>query len=183
MSSSESFLALVEDLDDNIEDLEECLEPFLASTLALATKKLPVLDKAKLYVLVVYAIESLLFCRPDCSHSTLEARWGYHCPPRSILTDLFTAYLRLNGVQAKDHAVFKELTRVKQYFEKIKVAEDGPAKPRENMSLNKDAAGRFISHALVRGNPGVILPLRGKEALATRRLLTICVTVVARLGR
>jgi hypothetical protein len=59
------------------------------------------------------------------------------------------AYLRLNGVQAKEHPVFKELTRVKQYFEKIKVAEAGPTKPRENLSLNKEAAGRVIKHALV----------------------------------
>ena len=67
----------------------------------------------------------------------------------AILTGFAAAYLRLNGVQAKEHPVFKELTRVKQYFEKIKVAEAGPAKPRENISLNKQAAGRVIKHALV----------------------------------
>jgi exosome complex protein LRP1 len=64
----------------------------------------------------------------------------------------FTAYLRLNGVKAKDHPVFKELTRVKQYFEKIKVVEEGPTKPRENLSLNRQAAGRVIKHALVRAS-------------------------------
>jgi hypothetical protein len=42
------------------------------------------------------------------------------------------------------------LTRVKQYFEKIKIAEEGPTKPRENLTLNKEAAGRVIKHALVR---------------------------------
>jgi exosome complex protein LRP1 len=56
----------------------------------------------------------------------------------------------LNGVQAKEHAVFKELTRVRQYFAKIKEAESGGVKPRENLNLNKQAAGRFIKHALVR---------------------------------
>jgi exosome complex protein LRP1 len=35
---------------------------------------------------------------------------------------------------------------VKQYFAKIKLAEEGPAKP--PMSLNKQAAGRFIKQAL-----------------------------------
>lgn len=35
---------------------------------------------------------------------------------------------------------------MKQYFAKIKLAEDGPAKPL--MSLNKQATGRFIKHAL-----------------------------------
>jgi exosome complex protein LRP1 len=52
----------VEHLEDNIDDLEENLEPLLAAALSATTKKLPVLDKAKLYVLIVYSIESLLFC-------------------------------------------------------------------------------------------------------------------------
>ena len=60
-----------------------------------------------------------------------------------------TAYLRLNGVDAKEHPVFRELVRVKEYFEKIKNAEAGDSK-RMNMSLDKAAAGRFIKHALVR---------------------------------
>ncbi|KAI9870675.1 MAG: hypothetical protein M1830_003935, partial [Pleopsidium flavum] len=56
-------------------------------------------------------------------------------------------FLRLNGVNAKDHSVFRELTRVKQYFVKIKSAEFGEVK-RENLSLNKPATGRMIKHAL-----------------------------------
>lgn len=56
------LLSLVEQLEDNIDDLEENLEPLLAAALSATTKKLPVLDKAKLYVLIVYSIESLLFC-------------------------------------------------------------------------------------------------------------------------
>jgi exosome complex protein LRP1 len=83
------------------------------------------------------------------------------------------AYLRLNGVQAKEHPVFKELTRVKQYFEKIKVAEAGPTKPRENISLNKQAAGRIIKHALA-GNDKYDLERAEREAreklLARRKL-------------
>jgi exosome complex protein LRP1 len=61
----------------------------------------------------------------------------------------FIAFLRLNGVNAKEHPVFRELTRLKQYFEKIKIAEAGESK-RDNLSLNKAAAGRIIKHALVR---------------------------------
>lgn len=59
-----------------------------------------------------------------------------------------TAYIRLNGVSAKEHPVFRELTRVKQYFEKIKEVEFGGQK-RENLSLDKPTAARFIKHALV----------------------------------
>lgn len=60
------------------------------------------------------------------------------------------AYLRLNGVNAKEHPVFRELTRVKQYFEKINATESTGNKP--NVTLDKPAAGRFIKHALVGRN-------------------------------
>ncbi len=60
----------------------------------------------------------------------------------------YIANLKLSGIDAKEHPVFRELTRVKQYFEKIKVAENGGTK-RENLTLDKQAAGRIIKHALV----------------------------------
>lgn len=43
--------------------------------------------------------------------------------------------------------MFRELTRVKQYFEKIKALEMEPEK--RTMTLDKQAAGRFIKHGLV----------------------------------
>ena len=58
-------MSLVEHLEDNIDELEESLEPLLSATLTATTKKLPLLDNAKLYVLIVYSIESLLFCKCD----------------------------------------------------------------------------------------------------------------------
>ena len=109
--------ALVEDFDGNIDDLEEALAPLLQTALSASTSKLPLLDKAKLYVLATYAIESILF-----------------------------SALRLNGVDAKSHPVFQELTRVKEYFEKIKKAENAGVK--RNTTVDKDAAGRFIKHGL-----------------------------------
>ena len=53
---------LLEQLDDNIDDLEEALAPLIKGALSDTAAKLPLLDKAKLYVLVTYAIESILFC-------------------------------------------------------------------------------------------------------------------------
>lgn len=50
-------------------------------------------------------------------------------------------------MDAKQHPVFRELTRVKQYFEKIKVLETEPEE--RSMTLDKAAAGRFIKHGLV----------------------------------
>jgi exosome complex protein LRP1 len=58
------------------------------------------------------------------------------------------AYLRLHGVKAREHPVFRELTRVKQYFDKIKSAET-PVTKRENLSVDKQAVGRFVKAGLV----------------------------------
>ena len=57
-----NVLSLLEQLDDEIDDLEDSLAPLLTTTLAERSSKLPLLDKAKLHVLVTYAIESILFC-------------------------------------------------------------------------------------------------------------------------
>lgn len=96
----------------DLDQLETDLKPLLAD-LGTISSKLPLLDKAKLYVLTSYAIESLLF-----------------------------SSLRLNGVDTKNHAVFTELTRVRQYFDKIKQIET-PAPQRES-AVDTQAAIRFI---------------------------------------
>jgi exosome complex protein LRP1 len=53
---------LIDRLEVQIDDLRDALEPLLVIALSHSAAKLPLLDKAKLYVLVTYAIESLLFC-------------------------------------------------------------------------------------------------------------------------
>ncbi|KOC13946.1 exosome-associated protein [Aspergillus flavus AF70] len=111
------LLPLLEQLDDHVDDLEEALAPVLNSAITDTSKKLPVLDKAKFHVLITYALESLIF-----------------------------SYLRLHGVNAKEHPVFRELTRVKQYFEKIKALEAEPEQ--RTLTLDKQAASRFIKHGL-----------------------------------
>jgi len=111
---------LVELLDDRLDDLTEAIDPLLNSPLSKSTSRLPIVDKAKLHVLHVYALESLLF-----------------------------SYLRINGIKAKDHPVMRELTRVRQYMEKIKSAEENEARQSgAGLHLDKDAAGRFIKAAL-----------------------------------
>jgi len=59
---SSKILSQLEQLDDEIDDLEDSLESLLKTAFSETTSKLPLLDKAKLYVLVTYAIESTLFC-------------------------------------------------------------------------------------------------------------------------
>ncbi|KAJ6032313.1 hypothetical protein N7540_003045 [Penicillium herquei] len=127
-----NLFPLLEQLDDDLDYLEEALEPFLGKSLVGVSKNLPVMDKAKLHVLVTYTLESLIF-----------------------------SYLRLHGVDAKNHPVFQELTRVKQYFEKIKSLEAEPEK--RSMTLDKDAASRFIKHGLA-GNDKYDLERAEREA-------------------
>ncbi|KAH7405665.1 hypothetical protein DE146DRAFT_649380 [Phaeosphaeria sp. MPI-PUGE-AT-0046c] len=111
---------LVEDLEVNIDELTEALAPLLNTQLSTTASSLPLLDKAKLYVLAAYSVESLLY-------STLQA----------------------SGVNAKEHAIFKELARLKGYFGKIKFAEErmnAPAAPKAKLDVG--AAARFIKHGL-----------------------------------
>lgn len=111
---------LVEDLEVNIDELSDTLSPLLTTPISTTASSLPLLDKAKLYVLAAYSIESLLY-------STLQA----------------------SGVNAKEHAIFKELGRLKGYFGKIKDIEARPIAPEAPKTrLDVGAAARFIKHGL-----------------------------------
>ncbi|KAL8930519.1 MAG: hypothetical protein Q9208_000703 [Pyrenodesmia sp. 3 TL-2023] len=125
---------LLEALDEDIDGLEEALAPLTKGTLVDAASRLPLLDKAQLYVLVTYAVETILF-----------------------------SHLRLNGINAKEHAVFSELTRVKQYFEKIQNVENAGSK-RESLSVDKAAARRIVRHALVSNLSVLLVTSTGKFA-------------------
>lgn len=56
------ILPQIDRLDRELDTLDDALKPLLGSVSDVASK-LPLLDKAKLYVLVTYAIESMLFCK------------------------------------------------------------------------------------------------------------------------
>ncbi|KAL4885028.1 Sas10/Utp3/C1D family-domain-containing protein [Aspergillus karnatakaensis] len=132
---STNLISLLEQLDDHVDDLEEVLAPVLESTVLETSKKLPVMDKAKFHVMITYALESLIY-----------------------------SYLRLRGVEAKEHPVFRELTRIRQYNEKIKSLEAEPEK--RSMVLDKQAANRFIKHGLA-GNDK--FDLQREEQLAKEK--------------
>jgi exosome complex protein LRP1 len=102
---------LVEDLEVNIDELSAILSPLLNAQLSTTASSLPLLDKAKLYVLAAYSIESLLY-------SSLQA----------------------SGVNAKEHAIFRELARLKGYFAKIKSVEERPiAAPKAKLDVGAAA--------------------------------------------
>jgi hypothetical protein len=61
---TENLLPLLEQLDDNVDDLEDALQPLLGSSLNKMSKNMPIMDRAKIHVLTTYALESLIFCKP-----------------------------------------------------------------------------------------------------------------------
>ena len=74
---STKVLSLLERLDDEIDELKESLEPLLKRSLLEISSKLPLLDKAKLFVLVTYAIESMLFCECEAFDSYVGSNKVY----------------------------------------------------------------------------------------------------------
>jgi exosome complex protein LRP1 len=136
MMDATDLTPMLNNLSDHIDDLEAALEPLLKSTLPDISSRLPLLDKAKLHVFTASAIESLLYCE-----------W------RDLLcsadTNSSLAALQLNGINARNHPVFTEIARVKQYNEKIKQTETAKiAPPKPSVTLDKSAASRFIKHGL-----------------------------------
>merc|ERR1712000_126885 len=83
------------------------------------SSQLPLLDKAKLFSLTAYSIESLLF-----------------------------ASLKLEGQDAQNHEVFTELKRIQQYFAKIKAAEEPEPEAQRSTTVNKEAAARILKSDL-----------------------------------
>ncbi|KAM0307380.1 hypothetical protein HYE67_000958 [Fusarium culmorum] len=101
-------------LDDQLDDLEEILQPLLGNLEGLASE-LPLLDKAKLFSLTAYAIESLLF-----------------------------SSLKLEGSDTQTQAVYAELKRIQQYFGKIKNIETPEVEESRSLTINQEAAARIL---------------------------------------
>ncbi|XP_006454182.1 hypothetical protein AGABI2DRAFT_54830, partial [Agaricus bisporus var. bisporus H97] len=69
-----------------------------------------------------------------------------------VTYDLIFIYLKTKGLDPKTHGVVEELDRVRQYFQKIDQAENPPIRRSE---VDKDAAGRFIKHAITQAKAKV----------------------------
>ncbi|KAI7851095.1 hypothetical protein BDC45DRAFT_400789, partial [Circinella umbellata] len=104
-------------LKSRIDLIQKHLDPILAGPLSETYGPLPTNEKAQFEVLLSFTLNTL-----------------YHI------------YLKTHGVNPLDHHVTNELQRVKEYIEKIKVAEGRG--PKRTMELDKGAADRFIKSAL-----------------------------------
>ncbi|KAG5924203.1 hypothetical protein E4U61_001342 [Claviceps capensis] len=114
MSDVKDITPDLDKLDYQLDKLEDALSPLLKDLNERASQ-LPLLDKAKLFSLTAYAIESLLF-----------------------------SYLRLQGADAQNHAVYAELKRVQQYFGKISAVEEPEGAGKRNVVVNQEAAARIL---------------------------------------
>lgn len=75
---------------------------------------------------------------------SLSANWIFFFSPR-----FFIAYLRLQGEDAQNHAVYTELKRVQRYFGKIKAVEEPEGRETRNVVVNREAAARVLKADLV----------------------------------
>ncbi|KAF4952098.1 hypothetical protein FSARC_12730 [Fusarium sarcochroum] len=114
MTDVKDIMPDLDRLDDQLDDLEEKLQPLLGNLEGMASQ-LPLLDKAKLFSLTAYAIESLLF-----------------------------SSLKLEGSDSQTQAVLTELKRVQQYFGKIKNIESPAVEEPRNLTVNQEAAARIL---------------------------------------
>ncbi len=78
MSDVKDITPDLERLDSQLDDLEDALKPLLGN-LDEMSSQLPLLDKAKLYSLTAYAIESLLFCTLHPTLSLLDLNCAGPC--------------------------------------------------------------------------------------------------------
>ncbi|KAM5532258.1 hypothetical protein V8D89_014097 [Ganoderma adspersum] len=121
--AADKLLAKLATLNNSLDDLEEKLEPLLAQTLPESLLPLETIQQVKLNVALPYLVYDLIFI-----------------------------YLKTRGIDPKSHPVVAELDRVRQYFDKIKNAED-PEK--RKTAVDRGAANRFIKHAIAqaKGQP------------------------------
>ncbi|KAG1771279.1 Sas10/Utp3/C1D family-domain-containing protein [Suillus occidentalis] len=119
-SDEDKLLAKVANLNASLDELETQLEPLFTKSLPETLVALETIQQAKLQVILPY-----------------------------VLYDLVFVYLKTRGIDPRTHPVIGELDRVRQYFDKIKSAEDSEEKSEDSLlGIDKAAAGRFIKHAI-----------------------------------
>ncbi|KAF8273035.1 hypothetical protein EI94DRAFT_1564974, partial [Lactarius quietus] len=110
----------------SLDELETGLDALLSQSLPEHILGLDTIQQAKLQVVIPYLVYDLVF-----------------------------VYLKTKGLDPKTHPVVTELERVRQYFDKIKDAED-PAK--RQFAIDRAAATRFIKHAIAQVKDAPLAP-------------------------
>ncbi|KAF5375288.1 hypothetical protein D9758_000543 [Tetrapyrgos nigripes] len=103
-------------LSASLEELESHLDPLFSQSFSETLLGLEPIQQAKLQTVIPYLVYDLVFI-----------------------------YLKTRGLDPKTHPVFAELEGVRQYFDKIKNAENPATRTTQ---VDKAAASRFIKHAI-----------------------------------
>ncbi|KAK9365489.1 hypothetical protein V1509DRAFT_633081 [Lipomyces kononenkoae] len=117
MTSTDELFPLIESLEKEMGELESSLGPITDSGLAQYTIDMAPIDKAKAYLLSLYALNSTIY-----------------------------STLKIGEISTTDHDIMNDIRRVQAYMAKIKNAEELLAG--RKLQLDRQAAGRFIKHAL-----------------------------------
>ncbi|KIJ22175.1 hypothetical protein PAXINDRAFT_152396 [Paxillus involutus ATCC 200175] len=117
MTDSSRIRSKLTKLNKSLDELESQLEPLFSQSLPETLLGLETIQQAKLQVIIPYVVYDLVF-----------------------------VYLKSRGIDPKTHPVINELERIRQYFDKIKDAEESDQK--RKFGIDKAAAGRFIKHAI-----------------------------------
>jgi len=119
---------LLDDLTANIDTLTTTLAPLLSQPITKTASDLQALERAKLYTLTTYAIESIILSYDKINVAS-------------------------NPSEAVAHPIMDELKRVQHYMQKIDAVEHpekyAAAEKERELSLDKKAAGRIVKHGLV----------------------------------
>ena len=62
MDSTAHISELIDQLDENLDSLQDALKGILNKSLTEVAASYSMLDRAKFYILITYAIESAVFC-------------------------------------------------------------------------------------------------------------------------
>lgn len=80
----------------------------------------------------------------DCTSLSVEDKIKHDLLIAFTLNSLYWMYLRLDGVDPSTHNIKRELDRIKTTMDMAK----GAMAKKDMLRVNKDAAGRFVKHAL-----------------------------------
>ncbi|XP_067939273.1 nuclear nucleic acid-binding protein C1D-like [Watersipora subatra] len=104
----EELSPIIDDVDNKISSVSESLQPLLDCPVADMAAKVGVLQRAKIDLISLYAVNSM-----------------------------FWVYLKTLGINPTTHGLSKELNRVKTYLGRMKEAEDRKLAPRLNKDVTK----------------------------------------------
>lgn len=78
---------------------------------------------------------------------------------------LYYVLLSANGASPAEsnHPVLDEISRIKEYVQKLKTVEDELKQPSVAMKIDKEAAGRFIKRNIKEGTQQTQPPLKKKQ--------------------